>query len=124
MRRSTGPIGAMSGTPSTRTIAAGRLPYRARDCEGLGHPEATVGDEHRGPFVGDVLRTVDGDLPPRSEKWGQQRHEVGVEAPLVDDIRAVDAAADDVGERAHAAVSIWLLTPPGLARRCVTVAQS
>ncbi len=93
----------------------GRLPYRARHCERLGHPEAAVRDEHRGPFVGDLLRAVHRDLPPRSEEWSEQRHEVGVEAPLVDDVGAVDAAPDDVGERAHAASAEC---------RCVTVAQS
>ena len=81
----------MSGTPSTRTDAPRRLPHRARDRERLGHAEAAIGDQHRGPFVGDVFGALHADPPPRLEHGAQHGDEVGVEAPLVDDVGPVDA---------------------------------
>ena len=84
--------------------AAGRLPDRARNRERLGHPDTAIRDQHGRTFGRDVLGALHADHPPRRQQRAQHGHEVGIETPLVDDVRAVDAPPDDVGEGAHARV--------------------
>ena len=84
--------------------AAGRLPDRARQPRTA--RTSRYGDSRpaRPPFGGDVLGALDADHPPRRQQRAQHGHEVGIETPLVDDVGAVDAPPDDVGEGAHTRV--------------------